>query len=228
MQVPNDAQALTKPPPWHGWVTADLFLSELSSGTFVVAAVGQLSVGDSLKRLTQIGFLLALGAIVLDLICSVADLGDPRRFFHMLRRLKLRSPMSLGVWGNSIYAMFAFACAAMATARIGSLEKIQLIVATVGIAPALFVGLYKGVLFSTSAQPVWRGRIRVTSGGGCLRELLPDRTQRYRCDGAILISQQRLEQHRAGLRVICAVDQPRDPRLNNRARAHSARFDRHV
>src|SRR6516164_2052850 len=99
MQEPNDAQALTKPPPWHGWVTADLFLSGLSSGTFVVAAIGQLSVGDSLMRLTQIGFLLALGAIVLDLVCLVADLGDPGRFFHMLRRLKLRSPMSLGVWG---------------------------------------------------------------------------------------------------------------------------------
>lgn len=156
MQVPNDARALTKPPPWHGWVTADLFLSELSSGTFVVAAVGQLTLGDRLGRLAQIGFVLALGAILLDLICLVADLGDPGRFFHMLRRLKLRSPMSLGVWGISIYAMFAFGCAAMATARIEALEKIQLIVATVGIVPALFVGLYKGVLFSTSAQPVWR------------------------------------------------------------------------
>jgi hypothetical protein len=155
-QLSGYAGEVTKAPPWHGWVTADLFLSELSSGTFVVTSVGQLILGRKFGRLATTGYVIAFVSILADLICLVMDLGDPLRFHHMLRRFKPRSPMSLGVWGISNYAMTAFACAAMAIAQIGALAKPQLIVAATGIAPALFVGLYKGVLLSVTAQPVWR------------------------------------------------------------------------
>jgi len=155
-QVPGYGAEVTKAPPWHGWVTADLLLSELSSGTFVVTSVGQLILGAKFGRMATTGYVIAFVSILADLVCLVMDLGDPARFHHMLRRFKPRSPMSLGVWAISLYAMTAFACAAMAIAGVGILAKPQLIVAATGIAPALFVGLYKGVLFSVTAQPVWR------------------------------------------------------------------------
>jgi Polysulphide reductase, NrfD len=161
-QTPRMAGAcpldVTKPPPWHGWVAADLFLSELSSGLFLVAALGQLISRDAYGPVARIGFLLAFPVILADLVCLVADLGDPTRFHHMLRTFKPYSPMSIGVWGISFYALLSFTCFALiALSTVGvPVEGLPLsIAAAVGIVPAMFVGAYKGVLLSATAQPVW-------------------------------------------------------------------------
>jgi hypothetical protein len=74
----------------------------------------------------------------------------------MLRVFKPSSPMSLGTWCLTIYAapltiLTATSLWGNDTAR--SLHRIALLV---GLVPALGAALYKGVLFSTSAQPVWK------------------------------------------------------------------------
>ncbi len=145
-----------KPPPWHGWVVADLFLSELSSGIFLFAALGDLLAPGVYGRVSRIGYLVAFPAIIADLICLIADLGDPMRFYHMLRTFKLRSPMATGVWAISLYAIIAFLGFVLATADAPQIAFARTGIGAVGVFPALYVGAYKGVLLSATAQPGWK------------------------------------------------------------------------
>lgn len=145
-----------KPPPWHEWVVADLFLSELSAGIFLFAALGDLLAPGVYGHASRIGYLVAFPVIVADLACLIADLGDPMRFHHMLRTFKLRSPMSTGVWAISLYAIIAFLGFVLAIADAPHIAFARTLIGAIGIFPALYIGAYKGVLLSATAQPGWR------------------------------------------------------------------------
>ncbi len=145
-----------KPPPWHGWVGADLFLSELSSGIFLFAALGDLLAPGVYGRASRIGYLVAFPVIVADLVCLIADLGDPKRFYHMLRTFKWRSPMSTGVWVISLYAIIGFLGFVLAIADSPRIAFARTLLDAIGIFPALYVGAYKGALLSATAQPGWK------------------------------------------------------------------------
>lgn len=160
----------TKPPPWEYLIVGDLFLSELASGIFVVSALGDLIAQSAYGGAARIGYLLAFPIIVADLVCLVLDLGDPIRFHHMLRVFKLSSPMSTGMWVLGFYAFISFICFMLAAINLPIVYEPRAIVAGVGLAPALFVGGYKGVMLSATAQPVWKdsrwlGAELVTSAG---------------------------------------------------------------
>ncbi len=150
---------VTKAPPWHSAVTLDLFLSSIASGTFIVASILFLTSPVRLAVPSIYGFFVAFVFEIADLTALVVDLGDPMRFHHMLRMMKFRSPMSLGVWLTSGLAVFAFLASVISIliARgnlnlVGALE----IVAALGLVFAIGVATYKGVLLSTTAQPVWK------------------------------------------------------------------------
>jgi hypothetical protein len=144
----------TKAPPWHGWVSADLFLSSLGAGTFIVATLALLMRPIHLGAVARLGLVGVFPIMLADLICLVADLGDPARFLNMLRVFKPGSPMSVGVWTMALLTAISFAaCAAVFVDLPGS---VLTVVAAAGLAPALLVSLYKGVLLSATAQPGWR------------------------------------------------------------------------
>ena len=96
----------------------------------------------------------------------IVDLGDPKRFHHMLRVFKPHSPMSLGSWALTTYT----AAAAVAglrewvRARQGdaplagaakAADGAAALVADVGVPLGLLVAGYTGVLLSTTAVPLW-------------------------------------------------------------------------
>jgi|SRR5581483_3983815 len=155
--MPSDAflpGLTTKAPPWHGWVTADLFLLSMASGTFTIASLFVLLRPYEMEGVVRAALLLVFPLMAADLVCLIADLGDPMRFHHMLRTFKPRSPMSLGVWTISILSAVTFAgmVAALLDLPLTALRAI----AAAGIVPSLVAGAYKGVLFSATAQPGWR------------------------------------------------------------------------
>jgi hypothetical protein len=148
-------ELVTKTPPWKLLIITDLILSELSAGLFTVAALSELVAPHVYGPVSRIGFFMAFPLIIADLCCLIGDLGDPLRFHHMLRVFKIRSPMSTGVWAISLYSLISFICCGLAAAGPPA-ELARIIAGGVGIAPALFVGGYKGVLFSATPQPDWK------------------------------------------------------------------------
>jgi hypothetical protein len=156
--MPSEAaitpRIFTKAPPWHGWVTADTFLLSLATGTFIVAALFVLLRPYEMDAVARVAFLIVFPLMLGDLVCLIADLGDPMRFHHMLRTFKPGSPMSIGVWAISVFSFIAFL--AFVAAILDAPQVIVRTIAGAGLVPALVVAAYKGVLFSGTAQPAWR------------------------------------------------------------------------
>src|SRR5262249_55272709 len=106
MSQGNYAERSTvKHPPWHGLVAWDMVCNGLATGLFLVAALGELVDPAQFAALAKVAYPVALFFLVVDLILLVVDLGDPWRFHHMLRIVKLQSPMSLGVWSLTAFSL---------------------------------------------------------------------------------------------------------------------------
>jgi hypothetical protein len=94
----------------------------------------------------------------------VFDLGNPLRFHHMLRVFKPSSPMSLGTWCLAIFSLFlALIVVVEAIVAMGWLPGdsgaawwVRKLALVSGLPFAFASAAYKGVLFSTSAQPGWQ------------------------------------------------------------------------
>jgi hypothetical protein len=155
---------VTKPPQWHALVVFDILLNNLTTGLFLVAAAGELAAPAVFTQVATWAYPITLVLLLADLVLLVLDLGDPLRFHHMLRVFKLTSPMSFGTWCLTIYSLFlTVILAAELVVAVGWLPGEAGLawwvrkVALVGALPFAFgSAAYKGVLFSTTAQPGWK------------------------------------------------------------------------
>jgi hypothetical protein len=149
---------VTKAPSWHGLVVMDVLVNNLMTGLFLVAAAGELAAPATFAPLARVSYPIALVFLLTDLVLLVADLGDPLRFHHMLRVFKPSSPMSLGTWCLTAYSLPLTVAAALSLVPAGwpALGWARKVAVVLGLLPALGSAVYKGVLFSTSAQPGWR------------------------------------------------------------------------
>jgi len=157
-------RVVTKPPAWHDLVVLDVLFNNLTTGLFLVAAVGELAVPVVFTPVATWGYPLALLLLLIDLGFLVLDLGDKLRFHHMLRVFKPSSPMSLGTWCLTIYSLFLTAILAAELVVIlgwlpgdaGLVWWLRKLAVIGGLPFAFGSAAYKGVLFSTTAQPGWK------------------------------------------------------------------------
>ena len=84
----------------------------------------------------------------------------------MLRIFKVRSPMSVGTWTLTLFGAFCTVSALVQAAedglfgrRSGAARLLRALpsrsIGLAGVAPALFVGGYTGVLLAAPAVPLW-------------------------------------------------------------------------
>jgi formate-dependent nitrite reductase membrane component NrfD len=156
---------VVKPPPWGHDIAAYLFLGGVAGGSALLAAGGQLTGQDTLRRNCR---LTAIGAVGLGTVALVRDLGRPERFLNMLRTIKLTSPMSVGSWILSTFSAGAGVAAAAEIDRLtgerlplGPLRTVLRAVEgpagleAAALAPALAV--YTAVLLGDTSVPTWNG-----------------------------------------------------------------------
>ncbi len=156
---------LLKKPHWDWNVTSYLFLGGVMGGSGILAALSQRSGDVPLERTSRY-LSVALGAVCPALLIS--HLGRPERFHHMMRIAKIKSPMSLGVWGLIGFSGFAGLNAVAQLARdevipawIARLEP-RSIVAPMQAFFGMFIAGYTGVLLSATAIPIWgKGKYHV-------------------------------------------------------------------
>jgi hypothetical protein len=127
-----------------------LFLGGLAGAASLLGAGAHATGRPALATAAKTG---AFGAGCLSLAALIHDLGRPARFHHMLRMVKVTSPMNLGSWllGGFVPA----AGLAAACALTGRLPRIGA-AATAGSAllgPT--VAAYTAVLISDTAVPAW-------------------------------------------------------------------------
>lgn len=152
-------------PQWRGLIVGYFFLGGLAGASYLLAAIADLVGGRDGRPIARLGRYLALAALLPCPVLLTLDLGRPWRFHHMLRVLKLRSPMSLGTWGLVAFSGFCGLSALIEAARDGWLGRggrARLLarlparaLAAVGVLPAFFLGGYTGVLLGATAVPLW-------------------------------------------------------------------------
>lgn len=152
-------------PHWKWLVIWYFFLGGISAACHVLATIAHYTGGPGGHAIARTGRYLSVAALLPCPVLLVLDLGRPERFLNMLRVVKLRSPMSLGSWGLTVFGAFSTFAALVQAAQDGLLGRSRaaraLANAPVGPAsiagagPAFFVGGYTGVLLGATAVPLW-------------------------------------------------------------------------
>lgn len=154
---------------WHWLIISYFFAGGIAAGSYVVASLADLLGGEPGRRIARVGRYVSLAALVPSPLLLILDLRRPERFLHMLRVLKFRSPMSLGVWGLVGFSAFSGLSASGQAARDGWLDALPVVpsllralpvrlIGGLGIGPAFFLGGYTGVLLAATAVPLWTRR----------------------------------------------------------------------
>ncbi len=150
---------MLKPPRWGWSVVTYLFLGGIMGGLGLVALLADPRKDDE-RRVRRTARFASFTLAALNPAILISHLGRPERFLHMLRILKLKSPMSLGVWGLVLYSGASGATAIRELAENGalppSLRNLSPNVFTpLQAALGAFIAGYTGVLLSATANPLW-------------------------------------------------------------------------
>ena len=153
-------QPMLKKPHWEWEVITYLFLGGVMGGSGILVALADdrpEHEADLARRARYVSFALASACPII----LVKHLGRPERFLHMLRIFKLKSVMSMGVWGLIAFSGPAALAAAGQAARDGILPPwVRHLAPAAIINPLLalfgaFIAGYTGVLLSATAIPIW-------------------------------------------------------------------------
>jgi formate-dependent nitrite reductase membrane component NrfD len=150
---------LLKKPHWEWEVVTYLFMGGLMGGSGILVALADEGGGDAelARSARYVSFALASTCPLI----LIKHLGRPERFLHMLRIVKFKSVMSMGVWGLILFSAPATAAAAGQAAEDGLLPRwLGALAPPAVMKPAqaalgAFIAGYTGVLLSATAIPVW-------------------------------------------------------------------------
>jgi formate-dependent nitrite reductase membrane component NrfD len=153
-------QPLLKKPHWEWAVITYLFLGGIMGGSGMLVMIADERPereADLARSARYVAFALASACPLV----LISHLGRPERFLNMLRIVKFKSVMSMGVWGLIAYSGPATLAVAAQLARDGVLPKwidalepravMKLLQGFIGA----FMAGYTGVLISATAIPLW-------------------------------------------------------------------------
>jgi len=162
-------------PGWAWYILLYFFFAGISGGAFVIGTMLRLWGSPTDAAASRLAFIISFPLLLVCPILLTLDLGQPARFWHMLvdvgsgaPAFKAYSPMSLGVWGLTLFGLFSFVMFLGAVGEGGYLRWRVLAGAgrvmgsavgkafmVIGAIFGFFVAAYTGVLLAVSNQPVW-------------------------------------------------------------------------
>lgn len=156
-------------PHWNWLVVLYFFLGGIAGASYAIASIAQFLGDAESRRIARVGRYLSFATLLPSPILLILDLGRPARFHHMLRVVKLRSPLSVGSW---ILVLFGGCCTlstfgqaaqdglfgrGTVATRVGRALPARAIGA-LGLAPAFALSGYTGVVLAATAVPLWTKR----------------------------------------------------------------------
>ena len=163
---------ILKAPEWNWKVSTYLFLGGIMGGLGLLSIVARPDRDDE-RRLRRMVRFSSFALAAANPAILITHLGRPERFHHMLRIVKYKSPMSLGVWGLVLYSGAAGANVVRELAETESLPRWTRHIAPAFATPlqalmGAFTAGYTGVLLSASAIPVWAaGKRHIPAASVC-------------------------------------------------------------
>lgn len=165
-----DVPILQKP-VWKWQIATYFYLGGLSAGAYILGRAAERAGGPKYEKLAKVASLVALAAIIPCPGLLIWDLGDPKRFHHMLRVWKPSTPMNLGSWAITAYGghvafdvlrqWFISRGEKISARDRNQLRKLMrggtlmLIHDAAGVPLSLIVASYTGVLLSCTSNPLW-------------------------------------------------------------------------
>ncbi len=139
-----------KEPTWTWEIPCYFFTGGLAGASSVLSLGAKLAGREKLSRTA-----LYVGAVAdaVSPLLLVSDLGRPERFHHMLRVLKVTSPMNVGAW--ILLASGGASNTAAVLELLGRLRPVKLAAEVVAAAAGPPLATYTGVLVADTAVPVW-------------------------------------------------------------------------
>jgi polysulfide reductase-like protein len=140
-------QPIIKQPVWTREIAAYFFTGGLAGAS---AGLAYLSGEGPLARRA---WATALAGAGVSSPLLIADLGVPSRFLHMLRMVKVTSPMSIGTW---ILSSFSLCTAGAALhALTGKIPRTAAVCRPASALLGLPLATYTGALIAQTSVPVW-------------------------------------------------------------------------
>jgi formate-dependent nitrite reductase membrane component NrfD len=141
---------IVKEPTWTWEIPTYFFTGGLAGASAVLSSGARLTGNEKLARTA-----LYVGAVA-DLVSPVlliSDLGRPERFHHMLRVVKVTSPMNLGSWVLLVSGGASTTAAALQF--LGRFKPLRIAASIVAGLAGPPLATYTGVLLADTAVPVW-------------------------------------------------------------------------
>ncbi|HET8751841.1 MAG TPA: NrfD/PsrC family molybdoenzyme membrane anchor subunit [Gaiellaceae bacterium] len=139
-----------KEPVWTWEIPTYFFTGGLAGASAVLSSAARLTGNEKLARTA-----LYVGAAA-DLVSPallVSDLGRPERFHHMLRVVKVTSPMNLGSWVLLVSGGASTTAALLQL--LGRWKPVRIAASIVAALAGPPLATYTGVLIADTAVPVW-------------------------------------------------------------------------
>ncbi len=139
-----------KEPTWTWEIPTYFFTGGLAGASAVLSTTAKLTGHERLAKTS-----LYVGAVA-DLVSPgllISDLGRPERFNHMLRVVKVTSPMNMGSWVLLVSGGASNTAAVLEL--LGWLKPVKLLAQAVSTLAGPLLATYTGVLVADTAVPVW-------------------------------------------------------------------------
>jgi formate-dependent nitrite reductase membrane component NrfD len=158
---------ILKKPHWVWPVWTYFWLGGVAGGASTIAALADLFGDKELdKSIVRAGRYVSLAGMMVSPVLLIIDLQRPERFLHMLRVVKLKSPLNVGTYILTITGLLSGFNAARQVVEDGfipeeslpgklailsSSDATQVLQGVAGLG----LGGYTGVLLSATAVPLW-------------------------------------------------------------------------
>ena len=141
---------IIKEPTWTWEIPTYFFTGGLAGASAVLSSAAEVAGNEKLARTA---LYVGAAADLVSPVLLISDLGRPERFHHMLRVVKVTSPMNLGSWVLLVSGGASTTAAALQL--LGRLKPLRIAASIVAALAGPPLATYTGVLVADTAVPVW-------------------------------------------------------------------------
>ena len=145
---------------YHIWL--EMWLAGMAGGAYFSAFLAERFGGIANKQLLRLAIFLGIPMVMIALLLSLLDLGEPFRFWHLLVKFMPLSPLSMGVWIlqafvgiNVLMAVLFIAENRMAERAPRNLGRMIDALSWTNLVFAVVLITYSGLLLSATNKPLW-------------------------------------------------------------------------